>query len=119
MEDRYSAIFKLDRVRPAVVADGIAECQVRWPTVPIVFCETRKLAQEWIYRFLAAAAVATQEEFGGGRVIADLVTAPPLELAPPRPADVRAWARSQGYDVSDRGRVPALVVAAYRESRSG
>ena len=55
VEDRYSAIFKLDRVRPALVADGLAEVQVRWPNVPIVFCETRQLAEEWTYRFLAAA----------------------------------------------------------------
>ena len=55
VEDRYSQIFKLDRVRPAVVADGLAELQVRWPDVPIVFCETRQLAEEWTYRFLAAA----------------------------------------------------------------
>ena len=41
VEDRYSQIFKLDRVRPALVADGVAELQVRWPGVPIVFCETR------------------------------------------------------------------------------
>lgn len=43
-------IFKLDRIRPAVVADGRAELQVRWPGVPIVFCETRQLAEgstEW------------------------------------------------------------------------
>ena len=119
VEDRYSAVFKLKRVRPAVVADGLAECQVRWPTVPIVFCDTRKLAQEWTYRFLAAASVATQEEFGGGRVVAELVTAPPLELAPPRPAEVRAWALAQGYAVSDRGRVPEHLVAAYREARGG
>src|SRR2546423_8481767 len=55
VEDRYSAVFKLDFVRPSVVADGLAEVQVRWPSVPIVFCETRKLAEEWTYRFLAAA----------------------------------------------------------------
>lgn len=55
VEDRYSAIFKLDRVRPAVVADGLAELQVRWPTVALVFCETRPLAEEWTYRYLAAA----------------------------------------------------------------
>jgi hypothetical protein len=55
VEDRYSAIFKLNRVRPALVADGVAELQVRWPNVPIVFCETRQLAEEWTYRFLAAA----------------------------------------------------------------
>ncbi len=46
VEERYSQVFKPDRVRPRVVADGIAECQIRFPTVPIVFCETRKLAQE-------------------------------------------------------------------------
>jgi hypothetical protein len=31
------------------------EVQVRWPNVPIVFCETRPLAEDWTYRFLAAA----------------------------------------------------------------
>src|SRR6476619_6376094 len=28
-------------------------------------------------------------------------------------ADVRAWARSNGYDISDRGRIPAAVMQAY------
>ncbi|HSB85451.1 MAG TPA: hypothetical protein VLD86_04035 [Ilumatobacteraceae bacterium] len=55
VEDRWSAVFKLDRVRPAIVADGLAEAQVRFPSIPIVFCETRALAQEWTYRFLGAA----------------------------------------------------------------
>jgi hypothetical protein len=30
VEDRYSQVFKLDWVRPAVVADGLAELQIRW-----------------------------------------------------------------------------------------
>ena len=47
VEDRYSQVFKQDRVRPALIADGLAECQVRWPEVAIVFCETRQLAEEW------------------------------------------------------------------------
>ena len=55
VEDRYSQIYKLDRVRPALVADGLAECQIRWPNVPIQFCENRSLAEEWTYRYLAAA----------------------------------------------------------------
>lgn len=55
VEDRYSQVFKLDRIRPALVADGLAE-QIRWPNIPIVFCETRQLAEEWTYRFLAAPA---------------------------------------------------------------
>ena len=62
VEDRYSRIFAQDRVRPAQVADGLAELQVRWPSVPIVFCETRKLAEEWTYRYLAAAHAWAQDE---------------------------------------------------------
>ncbi len=62
VEDRYSKIFALDRVRPALVADGLAELQVRWPTIPIVFCENRKLAEEWTYRYLAAAHVWAEED---------------------------------------------------------
>jgi hypothetical protein len=31
VEDRYSQVFKLERVRPALVADGLAELQIRWP----------------------------------------------------------------------------------------
>jgi Lsr2 len=31
----------------------------------------------------------------------------------PSPAEVRDWARSQGYDVSERGRVPSEVRTAY------
>jgi ERCC4 domain len=55
VEDRYSQVFKLDWVRPAVVADGLADLQIRWPSVPIVFSEARQLAEEWTYRYLAAA----------------------------------------------------------------
>ncbi len=31
----------------------------------------------------------------------------------PSTNDVRIWARSQGHEVSDRGRIPAAVMAAY------
>ena len=55
VEDKYSRIFDLRHVRPAVVAEGIAECQARYPNVPVIFAENRALAQEWTYRFLAAA----------------------------------------------------------------
>jgi hypothetical protein len=72
IEDRYSSIFKLTRVRPRVVADGLAELQVRYPTVPIVFCETRALAQEWAYRFLGAAAEHHRLDAAGGLLEARL-----------------------------------------------
>lgn len=55
VEDRYSEIFTLTFVRPAVVADALAELQISFPTVPVVFCQNRKLAQEYTYRYLAAA----------------------------------------------------------------
>lgn len=32
------------KVTPGVLAEGLAEAQVRFPSVPIVFCETRRLA---------------------------------------------------------------------------
>ena len=108
VEDRYAAVFKLDRVRPAVVADGLAECQVRWPAVPIVLCDTRKLAQEWTYRFLAAAVVHAGEERH-----TRLEASPLPAAAPPSPAQVRAWAREQGYAVSDRGRVSREILDAF------
>lgn len=37
------------------LADLIAQLQVRYPTVPIVFCETRPVAEECTFRFLGAA----------------------------------------------------------------
>ncbi|MDE0777870.1 MAG: Lsr2 family protein [Nocardioides sp.] len=118
VEDRYSEVFKLDRVRPAVVLDGLAECQVRWPQVPIHFCETRKLAAEWTYRFLAAATVAAEEDELGEAVVSDLASPPPLAAAPATPAEVRAWAAVNGYQVSDRGRVRREVVEAFEAARS-
>ncbi|MEU0312308.1 histone-like nucleoid-structuring protein Lsr2 [Nocardioides sp. NPDC006273] len=114
VEERYSQVFKLERVRPAVVADGIAECQVRWPAVPIVFCDTRKLAQEWTYRFLAAASVALAEETVGEEAVRSLAAAPALPPAQPAPAEVRAWAVARGIEVSAKGRVPAKIVDAFR-----
>jgi len=62
VEDRYSAVFKLEHVRPGFVAELLAATQVRYPNVPIVFCETRKLAEDWTFRFLGAALTfATRE----------------------------------------------------------
>ncbi|MDR0360932.1 MAG: ERCC4 domain-containing protein [bacterium] len=62
VEDRYSKVFTLERVQPRLVAEALAELQVRWPTVPIAFCETRKLAEEWTYRYLAAAKTWAETE---------------------------------------------------------
>lgn len=130
VEERYSRIFSLTYARPAVVADAIAECHARHPSVPIVFAETRALAQEWTYRFLAAARHevslegAAADEFGA---LAPAGPLPPVSEARRRPrsprptqptgrpdtAVVRAWASGLGLDVADRGRLRPEVWAAW------
>ncbi len=118
VEERYSEVFKLKHVRPAVVLEALAECQVRWPHVPIHFCETRKLAQEWTYRFLAAAWVAAQEDEHGIAVVGSLADAAPLAPAPATPAEIRAWALLNGHEVSDRGKIRKTVVEAFEAARA-
>jgi ERCC4 domain len=116
VEDRYSRLFTLDHVRPAVVADGPAELQVGWPTVAIVFCETRPLAEQWTYRYLAAAKAWAD---GEGDALARIPNLPVLDTAPDTPgataptgpstAQVRTWARTAGIDVADCGRLPPHI----------
>lgn len=122
VEERYSQVFKLDRIRPAMVADGLAELQVRWPTVPIVFCETRQLAEEWTYRYLAAAhAWATAEAAATARVSGDLEDRADLAApAAPDPStgEVRAWARATGIPVPHRGRLRPEVWQAWRDAHT-
>jgi hypothetical protein len=117
VEDRYSQIFKSDRVRPALIADGLAECQIRWPEIAIVFCETRPLAEEWTYRYLAAAHHwATTEPAATKRVSTaphhlDPPAAPDLS---PSPSEIRVWARAQHLAVPERGRLPADIRKAWQ-----
>ncbi len=119
VEDRYSQIYKQDRVRPVLVADGIAECQIRWPSIPIVFCETRPLAEEWTYRYLAAAHVWASAETAA----IERIGAHTLPERPDRSgngaaaAEIRAWARSEGLPVPERGRIPASIRQAWQQSR--
>jgi hypothetical protein len=56
VEGRYTELFKSEWVEKGWLPDLVARLQVRYPSVPIVFCENRKFAEEWTYRFLAAAA---------------------------------------------------------------
>lgn len=119
VEDRYSQVFRLTFARPSVVADAIAECHARFPSVPIVFAETRPLAQEWTYRFLAAARLEAMAEAGARDRFADLAPAGAVPPAPPTTAQVRAWAQQQGYAVSDRGRLRPEIWAAFADHHDG
>ena len=120
VEDRYSQIFKQDRVRPALVADAIAECQVRWPNIPIVFCETRSLAEEWTYRYLAAAHAWASTEPAAVERVGGQPTARPVRppQTGPSPAEIRNWAHQNGMDIPDRGRIPASIRQAWERSTS-
>ena len=62
VEGRYSALFKLEHVSGAWLADMIARLQVRYPEVPIVFADARKFAEDWTYRFLATALAESPAE---------------------------------------------------------
>jgi len=117
VEDRWSSVFKLTFVRPSVVAEGIAEAQVRFPTVPIVFCETRPLAQEWAYRFLGAALAHHGEHVGAADWERALPTPGDVPAVEPSIAEVRAWALAAGLPVSAKGRLRPEVWDAYRASR--
>ena len=60
VEDRYSGLFKLDYAKPGFVVEMLAALAIRYPAVPIVFCETRPLAEEWTYRYLSAGFAYAQ-----------------------------------------------------------
>lgn len=118
VDDRYSSLFKLAHVRPVTVAEQIAEAAVRYRAVPIVFAETRQLAQEWTYRFLGAAIEHRSNERAGAVRFDELPTAGPVPTSQPTTAEVRAWALAQGLDVSDRGRLRPEIWEAHRAATS-
>jgi len=114
VDDRYSSLFKLTRVRPVTVAEQIAEAAVRYPAVPIVFAETRQLAEEWTYRFFGAAIEHRANETAGSARLDALPTAGPVPARDVTTAEVRAWAIASGLHVSDRGRLRPEIWEAHR-----
>lgn len=115
----YCHRFFDGRPADAAIADGLAEAQTALPTVPIVFTDNRKLAQEWVYRFLAAAVVAAEVDGFGAEAVADFTAAAPPPPREPTPAELRAWALANGFDVSPKGRVPANVRKAWEQRGVG
>ena len=85
------------------------------------------LAEEWTYRYLAASAGWARDEHALGAPVPGIALAPATsrsavtessgEVAPGEggsAAEVRAWARTQGLAVADRGRISAEIVQRYR-----
>lgn len=66
IEDRYADLLNHPHVRPGFLADQLAAITVRYPEVAITFCDTRPLAEEWTYRFLAAALTLIRSERADG-----------------------------------------------------
>jgi hypothetical protein len=87
VEDRYSALFKLEHVAGGKVADALAEAQARFPAVSVMFAETRPLAQEWTYRFLGAALqeLGAHAESAGPDDLLAVPAGSPGAGAPPAP----------------------------------
>jgi hypothetical protein len=116
VEDRYSRLFKQEHASGAAVATALAEAQARFPGVPIVFCETRPLAQEWVYRWLGACVVELDAAARTADVEKGFAEGGAVPAAEPTPAEIREWARTHGIELSDRGRIPRDVVRRYRDA---
>ncbi len=55
VEGDYTDLFRTQPGRGSWLADMLGRLAVRYPEVPIVFTGSRRFAEEWTYRFLAAA----------------------------------------------------------------
>lgn len=86
-----------------------------------MFCDTRPLAEEYTYRFLAAATVwaldenVIQQRLGIGFPLTKSAVSAPGSTSDT--ATIRAWAVANGVPVSDRGRLRAETIAAYEAAQ--
>lgn len=119
VEDRHSALFKLKHVLGGQISEALAEAQARFSAVTIMFAETRPLAQEWIYRFLGAALAEHVSHVATAEPESTMAVAGPIPAALPTTSEIRAWAKERGLTVPDRGRIPAFLLGAHRQSRAG
>jgi len=56
VEERYGALASAPSVTAGWPCELVVRLQVRYPSVPIVFADSRKLAEDYTHRFLATAA---------------------------------------------------------------
>lgn len=80
VEDRYSALVAHAHTPGGFLPDMLARVAVRYPEVPILFLETRPFAEEWTFRYLAAALAEALSEGSAA--------APPHGPEEERPPDI-------------------------------
>ena len=61
VEGNYSRLLRNEHVRAGWLGELAALVQIRHPSVPIVYAESRKIAEEWTCRFLAAALAEARD----------------------------------------------------------
>jgi hypothetical protein len=61
IEARYSALFKLEHVDGAWLADQLARLHVRYTDIQLVYADTRRHAEDWTHRFLTTALTDTTD----------------------------------------------------------
>lgn len=71
--------------------------------------EVQETFKEWTRRAPARTRRSSRSTTRGRRTTSNGKGAPSS-------AEVRAWARSQGYELSNRGRIPGEVVKAFAEA---
>jgi hypothetical protein len=82
VEDRYSTLLRHPYAPAGFLPDMLARVQVRYPEIPIVFLETRPLAEEWTFRYLGAA-LAEYESTRGTESPVHAAEEPPEYAASP------------------------------------
>jgi len=87
VEDRYGNLLKHAYAPAGFLPDMLARVQVRYPEIPIVFLETRPLAEEWTFRYLGAALAEYESEQGSGSALR--AAERPVEYAPTGKAKTR------------------------------
>lgn len=60
VEGSYGDLLRLQHVQPGWVLELLARLQVRYQSVPMIFAGSRKLAEEYTFRFLGAALAGAE-----------------------------------------------------------
>ncbi len=60
VEGRYSALLADEHTPSGWLADQLVRLQARYPQVPVLFLDSRRLAEDWTHRFLATAVADSQ-----------------------------------------------------------